>query len=144
MKAKTLLKSIRPLRQELKLLQEQERYILSPRAITYDGVKVQTSPKDQMLETVELNQRLSKKIEKMEHQLAMRQLEAMTLIYSLDNYDYRKVLILYYLDGDRKKSWNEVAELIGYSESRVKHFHGWALDEIERQMKVSTREHSDL
>ena len=144
MKAKTLLKSIRSLRSELKLLQKQEKYIFMPRAITYDGIKVQTSPEDRMLETIELSRKLSKKIERTEHQLAMRQLEAVSLIYSLDNPDYRKVLILYYLDGDKQRSWNEVAELVGYSESRVKHFHGWALAEIEKQMKVSTREHSDM
>lgn len=140
MRVKDLLKSVRSLRNELDLLRQQERLVLSPRAISYDGIRVQTSPQDQMLETVEAFQKLSRLIRKKEEELAMRQLEAMTMIYSLDNSEYRKLLLLYYIDGNRQKKWNDVAERMGYSESRVKHMHGWALQELEK--KVSTREHS--
>ena len=58
MRAKALLKSIRSLRKEIELLQQEERLMLSPKGIAYDGVKVQTSPKDRMLETVEMIQEL--------------------------------------------------------------------------------------
>lgn len=143
MRAKDLLKSIRPLRHELKLLRQQEQAMLSPQAITYDKIRVQTSPQDRMFETVEAIQRLTNLIRRKEKELAEMQLEAMTLIYSLDKTDYRKLLILYYIDGEKQKRWNEVADIMGYSESRVKHLHGWALAEIERKIKDSTREHSN-
>lgn len=139
MRVKDLLKSVRPLRNELELLRQQERLILSPRAISYDGIRVQTSPQDRMFETVEALQKLSRLIQRKEEELAMRQLEAMTMIYSLNNSEYRKLLLLYYIDGDKQKRWNEVAELMGYSESRVKHLHGWALQELEK--KDSTQKH---
>lgn len=139
MRVKDLLKSVRPLRNELELLRQQERMILSPRAISYDGIRVQTSPQDRMFETVEALQKLSRLIQRKEEELAMRQLEAMTMIYSLNNSEYRKLLLLYYIDGDKQKRWNEVAELMGYSESRVKHLHGWALQELEK--KDSTQKH---
>lgn len=141
MRVKTKLKMVRAKRREIELLRARERQSLSPRAIAYDGVRVQTSPQDQMLETVESIQKLSLLIEGKLKDLAMDELEAMTMIYSLDNPEYRRVLLLYYIDGE-PKSWSEVAELMGYSESRVKHFHGWALAELER--KDSTRQHSDL
>lgn len=96
-----------------------------------------------MCETVEAIQDLSRLIRRKEEELAMIQLEAMTMIYSLDNPEYRMLLLLYYIDGDQQKRWNEVADVMGYSESRVKHLHGWALAEIERKIKDSTREHSN-
>lgn len=133
---KTQLKSVRALRRELRLLQEQERALLSPGGITYGVGKVQASPRDRVFETMEKKQELAKMIEDIEYLLALRQLEAVALIYSLDNPDYRTVLILYYLDGDRPKSWMDVAELMDYSESRVKHFHGWALAELEKRMST--------
>lgn len=144
MKAKELLKSIRPLRHELSLLRQQESLILLPGAISYDEIRVQTSPKDCMFETIEAIRRLDCLIQRKEKELAEMQLEAMTMIYSLDKIDYRKILILYYIDGNKRKKWNEVADVMGYSESRVKHLHGWALEEIERKIKDSTREHSGL
>lgn len=137
MTAKDLMRSIRPLRRELELLRQQERAMLSPQAITYDKVRVQTSPQDRMFETVEAIQKLGDLIQRKEKELAEMQLEAMTLIYSLDKTDYRQLLILYYIDGDESKIWNDVADAMGYSESRVKHLHGWALDEIERKIKDS-------
>ena len=139
MRAKELLRSVRPLRQELKLLRQQENLMFSPKAVSYDGIKVQTSPEDRMFETVEAIQRLGRLIQDKENELALKQLEAMTMIYSLNNSDYRKLLLLYYIDGDKPKKWNEVAELMGYSESRVKHLHGWALQELDG--KVSTQKH---
>jgi hypothetical protein len=74
----------------------------------------------------------------------MNYLQAFTLIYSLDNSDYRRLLILYYIDGDRSKEWNEVADIMGYSESRVKHFHGWALMEIEKRMDKSAHDSTHI
>ena len=109
--------------------------MISPRGVSYGRTKVQSSLHDQTFETVEMVRKLAKKIGDIEYQLAMRQLEAVCLIYSLDNPDYRRVLILYYLDGHRQKNWNDVAELMDYSESRVKHFHGWALEELERAVR---------
>ena len=144
MRAKDLLKSIRPLRHELKLLKQQEQMMLLPQAVIYDKIQVQTSPQDRMFKTVEEIKKLSFLIQIKEERLAKLQLEAMTLIYSLDKTDYRRILILYYIDGNKQKKWNEVADIMGYSESRVKHLHGWALAEIDRKIKDSTREHSDL
>ena len=140
MRAKELLKSVRPLRHELNLLRRQESLMLSPKTISYDGIRVQTSPKDCMFETVEAVQKLERLIQNKEKELAMTQLEAMVRIYSLSNPDYRRLLILYYIDGELPKKWNEVAEQMGYSESRVKHLHGWALQELEK--KDSTQKHS--
>lgn len=114
--------------------------MLSPKGIAYDGIKVQTSPKDRMLETVEMIQELEDTIAEKKQELSMNYLQAFTLIYSLDNSDYRRLLILYYIDGDRPKEWNEVADIMGYSESRVKHFHGWALTEIEKRMDKSAHD----
>lgn len=122
--------------------------MLSPKGIAYDGIKVQTSPTDRMLETVELIQELEQTIVEKKKELSMSYLQAITLIYSLDNSDYRRLLILYYIDGDRPKEWSEVADIMGYSESRVKHFHGWALTEIEKRMNKSahdsTRPHGNV
>ncbi len=129
------------MRHELELLRQQERLFLSPSAIIYDKIRVQTSPKDRMIETVEAIQQLSRLISRKEKELAERQQEAMVMIYSLDKPDYRRLLILYYMDGDRPKRWNEVANLMGYSESRVKHLHGWALAEIDKKLKDSTQKH---
>ena len=111
MRAKALLKSIRSLRKEIELLQQEERLMLSPKGIAYDGIKVQTSPKDRMLKTVEMIQELEDTIAEKKQELSMNYLQAFTLIYSLDNSDYRRLLILYYIDGDRSKEWNEVADL---------------------------------
>lgn len=135
---KTMLKSVRSLRRELDLLREQERALLSPGGVTWGTEKVQTSPRDRVFETMEKRQKLAEIIEDTEYLLAMRQLEAVVLIYSLDNPDYRMVLILYYLDGDSHRSWNDVAERMDYSESRVKHFHGWALAELEKKMRTAS------
>ena len=140
MRAKALLKSIRSLRKEIELLQQEERLMLSPKGIAYDGIKVQTSPTDRMLETFEMIQELEKTIEEKKHKLAMSYIQAITLIYSLDNSEYRQLLLLYYIDGDKQKDWNEVADIMGYSESRVKHFHGWALTEIEKRMEKSAHD----
>lgn len=140
MGAKDLLKSVRSLRHELELLRQQERLMLLPKAVSYDGIKVRTSPQDQVFKTVEAIQKLDRLIQNKEEELAMTQLEAMAMIYSLSNPDYRRLLILYYIDGDRPKKWNEVAERMGYSESRVKHLHGWALQKLEK--KDSTQKHS--
>lgn len=144
MRAKALLKSIRSLRKEIELLQEEERLMLLPKGIAYDGIKVQTSPKDRMLKTVEMIQELEDTIAEKKQELSMNYLQAFTLIYSLDNSDYRRLLILYYIDGDRSKEWNEVADIMGYSESRVKHFHGWALMEIEKRMDKSAHDSTHI
>lgn len=142
MSVKEKLKAIRPMRHELELLRQQERLMFSPPPIIYDKIRVQTSPQDRMFETVQAIQELSETIKRKEQKLAEMQLEAVTLIYSLEKAEHRKLLILYYLDGDRPKKWEEVAEIMGYSESRVKHMHGWALAEIERGIKDSTKKHS--
>ena len=89
--------------------------MLSPKGIAYDGIKVQTSTKDRMLKTVEMIQELEDTIAEKKQELSMNYLQAFTLIYSLDNSDYRRLLILYYIDGDRSKEWNEVADIMGYS-----------------------------
>jgi len=107
--------------------------MLSPKAIVYDKIRVQTSPEDRMLETVESIQELEREIEDKIHDLMLDQLTAFKMIYSLDSEVYRQVLLLYYMDGNKPKSWNEVADAMGYSESRVKHFHGWALSELEKK-----------
>lgn len=143
MRAKEMLKSVRPLRQELSLLKQQEQLMLSPKAITYDGIRVQTSPQDRMFETVEAIQKLERLIQTKERELAEKQLEAMAMIYSLEKTEWRKLLILYYIDGEKQRDWNEVADAMGYSESRVKHMHGWALKQIDEHLeKDSTRKHS--
>lgn len=141
MRVKDKLRMIRPLRQELELLRQQERIMLLPSAIAYDGTKVKNTPKDKMFETAQATLSLNRLIQKKERELAFAQLEAMTMIYSLNQTEYRRLLILYYMDGNREKRWNEVAHAMGYSESRVKHMHGWALMEIEQKIKDSTQKH---
>ena len=133
MSVKRLLRAVRPTRNELELLRQQESMMASLKAVSYDGTKVQTSLEDRMPETVDAIQRLGRLIQSKERELAMLNLEAMTMIYSLDNPEYRRLLILYYIDGDIQKSWSEVARQMGYSESRTKHLHGWALQEIENK-----------
>ena len=118
----------------------------SLKAVSYDGAKVQTSPEDRMPDTVDAIQRLGRLIQSKADDLARLSLEAME---SLDNPEYRRILILYYIDGNIQKSWSEVAHQMGYSESRAKHIHGWALQEIENKRQhekahKSTKEHFEM
>nr|WP_296440730.1 hypothetical protein [uncultured Acetatifactor sp.] len=149
MSAKELMRAVRPTRNELELLRQQEDLMASLKAVSYDGAKVQTSPEDRMPDTVDAIQRLGRLIQSKADDLARLSLEAMEMIYSLDNPEYRRILILYYIDGNIQKSWSEVAHQMGYSESRAKHIHGWALQEIENKRQhekahKSTKEHFEM
>lgn len=115
--------------QELKNLRQQKELELMPRAITYDGDKVQVSPDDTMSKIcaalVDLDMELGRQI----MLLTKHQIIAEQLIQKLDDPNERRVMRYYYLTTieGQLPTWNQVAIRMNYYESYVKKVHGRAL-----------------
>lgn len=101
---------------ELKLrIEDLENQATGLKGISYDGVRVQTSPQDSMsskiVEIMNYEEQLSSKIK----ELNLRRQEAQRMIDTLTDTRERQVLDLYFLS-DSRMSMNAVARAISYSE----------------------------
>ena len=142
--AKEYLKQIREEQVEIRALinrREEIRLSLYPKAITYDGIKVQTSPTDILSERTakicELDDAITEQIERLDK----RKAQAMKTNAQLEDSRCRQLISLYYLstraDGKPLK-WSEVANVMGYSEKHViREIHPRALREFAKQMEVT-------
>lgn len=116
---KEFLYSIRNEVSEIKELQlrieDLENQAAGLKGISYDGVRVQTSPQDSMsskiVEIMNYEEQLSSKIK----ELNLRRQKAQRMIDTLTDTRERQVLDLYFLS-DSRMSMNAVARAISYSE----------------------------
>lgn len=133
MDIKDLLKNIRAERIELECIRERAdelRNKLLPKAITYDGINVQSSPGDR---TPEVMAQLIE-VEEMEGQRLVRLAThiriAEQVIDQMQTPEHRNLLSLRYIHGKTVMSWYDVAEEMGYSSKYVRgKLHGRALSE---------------
>lgn len=131
-----LLKQIRDSRETIKDLnriRESLRESLYPRAITYDGDKVQTSPEDRMTEVMS-------KLHDLDDHFAVRRSKliediqiAEQVINAMPTVQYQRLLYLRYFadryDG-KNMEWADVGNEMGYSEVYVRgELHGKAVAE---------------
>ena len=128
--------------QQLKDLIQQKEMSLYPKAITYDGEKVQVSPEDRFATecaaVADLQVELGASIMK----LARKQIQAEQLIRKIEDSNERKVMRYYYLtlfDG-QLPTWNQVAIKMNYYERYVKKLHGSALLELSGILSKETDE----
>lgn len=59
--------------------------------------------------------------------LATKRIKVKYAISQIKQSEYRQVLELYYI---QHKSWQEVADFMGYEIRQITRFHGWGLNEI--------------
>ena len=133
MDIKDLLKNIRAERIELEVLREKAdeiRSSLLPKAITYDGVRVQTSHDDKTIEVIshltEIEELEGKRMVRLAAHISM----AEKVIDQMPTAEYRNLISLRYIHGKSPMSWYDVAEKMGYSSKYVRgKLHGRALAE---------------
>lgn len=130
--------SIREERADIETLQlriKELEFSLLPSGIRYDSDRVQTSPSDRMLETAAKIDALERRMKKKLEQLNADMCKAVEIVQAMPTPAYRQLITLRYLTG--KMSWEDVAEVMGYSVDHVKgHMHRSALREAG---KVNTR-----
>lgn len=134
MTAKTYLQKIRSERLEVVQLQEtvdELIYSLLPSGIRYDTLKVQTSPDDQMARVMAEVDEYERQIREHLQKLIERQNMAFAHIGALERSDFRQVLTLYYLTGERL-TWHQVADKMDLSEQRIYQLHNEAIEELEK------------
>ena len=115
--------------QQIKAIIAEKEMTLLPKAIVYDGDKVQVSPEDKFSEVCAAISDLEMELGKSVMILAKNQLIAEQWIRQLSVPNERKVMRYYYLsviDG-QVPTWNQVAIRMNYYESYVKKVHGSAL-----------------
>ena len=136
--AKTFLKSIRNETLELKELQERHAWLwgeILPKGIRPKDIQVQTSIEpDKMGDNRAAAVDLEKEIEEMMQTLVLKHLRAEKYINQLEDSRQRLVLELYYLSIDRR-TWADVSNIMGYSESVIYDIHGDALVEMDKIME---------
>lgn len=115
--------------QELKNLIQEKELELMPRAIRYDGIKVQVSPDDITSRICAAISDLEMELGKQIVILAKHQAQAERWIAKLEDSNERRVMRYYYLTTieGQLPSWNQVAIRMNYYESYVKKLHGRAL-----------------
>ena len=114
---------------QIKELIQAKELALMPKAITYDGDKVQVSPEDRFSEVCAAISDLEMELGRSVLILARKQILAEKYIMQLSDSNERKVMRYYYLsviDGELP-TWNQVAIRMNYYESYVKKVHGSAL-----------------
>lgn len=141
MNIKGFLQAIRTEQTELEILESKKYDIVSVPGMRYDTDKVQTSNNTDLSDIALKLLDFDHKYEKRMIGLLKRKTDAMELINSLEDSTQRTVLIIYYLD--RKKipgskytrpyTWFEVAQILNYSVDRVKHLHGYALQNLQKR-----------
>lgn len=115
--------------QELKNLIQEKELELLPRAIRYDGIKVQVSPDDITSRVCAAISDLEMELGRQIMILAKHQIVAEQMIKKLDDPNERRVMRFYYLTTieGQLPTWNQVAIRMNYFESYVKKVHGRAL-----------------
>ena len=113
--AYAFLNSIRKIENEIVKLQLQHDELQScllPKAITYDGDRVQTSPEDKMLDIASRVLDMEKEIRNLKHRKAKCIVEVNNAIARLDN-DTEQVILLGFYVG--RLSAYKIADLVHYS-----------------------------
>jgi DNA-directed RNA polymerase specialized sigma subunit len=146
MNVKSFLQSIRSEQTEIEIMQAEKYDIVSVPGMRYDTDKVQTSNQNDLSSVAVKLAKFDKKYEKRINDLVERKNSAMRLISGLEDSAQRIVLIVYYLD--RKKipgsrytrpyTWFEVAQILNYSTDHVKHLHGYALQNLQKNLECKT------
>ena len=137
---KQFLKDIRKEQAEIlelkNIIQEKELELL-PRAIRYDGIKVQVSPDDITSRVCAAISDLEMELGRQIMILAKHQIVAEQLISKLDDPNERRVMRYYYLTTieGQVPTWNQVAIRMNYYESYVKKVHGRALVNLAKAGK---------
>ena len=106
-----------------------------PRAIRYDGVKVQVSPDDTTSRICAVISDLEMELGRQILILARHQIIAENKIKKLDDPNERRVMRFYYLTTieGQLPTWNQVAIRMNYYESYVKKVHGRALINLAKK-----------
>ena len=102
---------------------------LLPRGIRYDRDKIQTSPSDQMIEVASKIDELERKMQSKLVKLNQDMVKAVTIVQAMPTPEYRQLITLRYLTGSRT-SWEQIAEIMGYSVEHVRgYLHKRSLEE---------------
>lgn len=138
-RAKNLFRKCRDERRELEILtekQEQLRTSLYPQAVRIKEISVQESgADDQMSSRLAAVVDMDKEIDGLRFNILIRQLQAYQIISRIKEPKHRQVLELYYLmdkKGGGFYTWEDVAEIMHYSEIWVKRLHGYALLDADK------------
>lgn len=135
MKAKEYLGQIRKLKRLIRCKEEQitelRESLLFLSAITYDRDKVQTSPGDTLPDQVGRLVEMESEYRRLVERYQANKDKAIALINSVDNELYAAVLTYRYIDGMRL---DEIANALNYDFNYIRHVHGWALAEIQKNM----------
>ena len=127
-------KTVRNERADIETLQlriKELQLSLLPRGIRYDSDKVQTSPSDQMLEVAAKVDALERKMQAKLVKLNQDMVRAMEIVQAMPTPEYRQLLTLRYLTGHM--SWEEIAEIMGYSQEHVRgYLHRAAIEEARK------------
>lgn len=130
-----LFKKVRAERAEVLAIQQQInecRLTLLPSGIRYDTDRVQTSPSDMMLEVAARVDELERKNAVHIAQLTEDLIKATDIIYAVETPEYRQLLTLRYLTGNRT-SWESIANTMGYSVDHVRgYMHQKAIHEARK------------
>lgn len=138
MTAKEYLSQVHRYRKEMNSLLEQVEELRTKlagiKAVTYDGVKVQVSPTDKMLEIMpkllDTEERYGKAIYKYHTAILTRAKQ----VADIGRDDYAEILRLRYIEAsDRRMTLEEIAVRTHRSFDRVRHLHGEALAAFERK-----------
>lgn len=135
LKVKAFLKNIRNEILEIRELQERRSWLwgeMLPKGMRIKDIQVQTSHEldklgDNRAEAYDLDNLLKEKL----GILLKDHMKAQSLINQLQDSRQRLVLELYYLSVERK-SWTDVADKMGFSESVIFDIHGDALANLEK------------
>ncbi len=114
-----------------KMIHELELSLL-PQGIRYDKDRVQTSPKDKMLEVAAKAAAYEKKLNVNLCKLIAKKQKAEKLIASLDSAEERTLMRLYYTETNNGLlyRWDDVAYYMGYEKRHILRLHGDALNAI--------------
>lgn len=141
--AKEYLKQIRTEQIEANILRDRQetlRMSLYPKAITYDGDKIQSSPSDVFSEKMVKICELEKEVERHIKKLDKRKADAMRTTEKIEDSVSRQLIALYYLStqkGGALLRWADVAKLMNYSQDHViKVLHPKALRDFSDKMKM--------
>lgn len=129
---KRFFKAIRDEQREIEHIQELIQTAecgLLPRAITYDGDKVQVSPEDRFSEVCAKIADYQEQLGRAIVRLNERRLKAEMMVSKLEDVKEREVMRYYYLTSNNGElmTWRQVAIRMNYYEQYVKRIHGRAL-----------------
>lgn len=131
---KEYLRSVRNLNKEIEARQrhrEQLYATVTGSAIKIKSVNVQESASDDKLAAVMADiYELDNKIQDSIIELTAKQAHALDLINSVAKSEHRSLLINYYLNA---YSWEETANMLGYSVQHVFRMHGEVLRELDEK-----------